>query len=60
MIRRLNIKLEDFKIYETLKDFNKKFELNIKDIDIKELDLKYKVIKNKDFEFFKMISLSLI
>ena len=45
MIRRLDIKLEDFKIYETLKDFNKKFELNIKDIDIKELDLKYKVIK---------------
>ena len=53
MIRRLDIKTEDFKIYETLKEFNEKLKLNIIDIDIKELDLKNKYIGNEELEFLK-------
>ena len=56
MIRRLDIKTEDFKIYETLKKFNKKLKLNIIDIDIKELYLEYKNIGSKELEFLKNIN----
>ena len=42
MLRRLDIKKENFKSYEILKEFNEKLKLNIIDIDIKELDLKNK------------------
>ena len=37
---RLNIAKEDYKVYELLKEFNIKYDLNIEDIDIKELNLK--------------------
>ena len=56
MIRRLDIKTEDFKIYETLKEFNEKLKLNIIDIDIKELDLRKKNIGNKELEFLKNVN----
>ena len=56
MIKRLDIKTEDYKIYELLKEFNEKIELNIKDIDIKELDLRKKNIGNKKLEFLKNIN----
>ena len=31
--------MEDFEIYITLKEFNNKYNINIEDIDIKELNL---------------------
>ena len=64
MIRRLDIKKEDFKIYETLKEFNEKLKLNIIDIDIKELDLSWnkisdiKVLENVNFKVLKELNLS--
>ena len=36
---KLNINKQDFEIYINLKDFNKKYSINIEDIDIKELNL---------------------
>ena len=41
---KLNINKKDFEIYISLKDFNNKYNKNIEDIDIKELNLcrKYK------------------
>ena len=56
MIRRLDIKTEDFKIYETLKEFNEKLKLNIIDIDIKELYLKYKNVGTKELEILKNVN----
>ena len=56
MVVKVNIKTEDFKIYETLKEFNEKLKLNIIDIDIKELDLTNKNIGNKELEFLKNIN----
>ena len=56
MLRRLDIKIENFKIYETLKEFNEQLKLNIIDIDIKELDLTNKNIGNKELEFLKNIN----
>ena len=57
MIKRLDIKADDFKIYETLKEFNEKLKLNIIDIDIKELDLKYKNIGKEELELLKKVNL---
>ena len=56
MIRRLYIKTEDFKIYEKIKEFNEKLKLYIVDIDIKELDLKYKIIGKKKLELLKNVN----
>ena len=56
MLRRLDVKIENFKIYETLKEFNEQLKLNIIDIDIKELDLTNKNIGNKELEFLKNIN----
>ena len=41
---KLNINKEDFEIYITLKEFNNKYNTNIKDIDIKGLDLSERYI----------------
>jgi len=43
---KLNINKEDFEIYITLKEFNNKYKTNIEDIDIRELNLYRKNIKN--------------
>ena len=43
-MHKLNITIEDFKIYKIIKEFNEKFELNIKVIDIEELNLSHKRI----------------
>ena len=43
---RLNITKVNFLEYAKLKEFNNKFETNIKDIDIKELNLYKKNIGN--------------
>ena len=48
ILSRLNIKKEDFEVYESLKEFNSKYRINIEDIDIDELILnryKKKVMK---------------
>ena len=42
MFRRLDIKTEDYKIYELLKDIKEQLKINITDIDIKELVLQNK------------------
>ena len=44
---KLNINKEDFEIYLYLKEFNDKYKTNIKDIDIKELNLNENYIKNE-------------
>ena len=49
--KRLTIKLDitkqDFEIYVYLKEFNNKYNTNIKDIDKRELDLSNRYIENK-------------
>ena len=45
LLDKLNITKKDFKVYELLKEFNKEFNLNIRDIDIEELDLNKKNIE---------------
>jgi len=47
LLARLNINKEDFEIYIALKKLNKKYNTNIEDIDIKELNLGDKCIDNK-------------
>ena len=44
--KRLNIVKKEFEAYKSLKELNLKFNLNIKDIDIEELDLNKKYIEN--------------
>ena len=44
MLDILNITKDDFQLYRYLKEFNKKYNLNIEDIDIKELNLTNKYI----------------
>ena len=56
MIQRLDIKKEDFKMYELLKEFNEKLKLNIIDIDIKELYLKHKNVGTKELEILKNVN----
>ena len=45
LLNRLYITIEDFISYKFLKEFNKDFNLSIKDIDIEELDLNKKNIE---------------
>ena len=44
---KLDINKEDFEIYITLKEFNNKYKTNIKDIDIRELNLSWINIENE-------------
>ena len=44
---KLDIDKEDFEIYITLKKFNNKYNINIEDIDIKELNLSNRNIENE-------------
>ena len=53
MLGRLDIKTENFKNYELLKEFNELLKLNIIDIDIKKLNLNRKDIGNKELELLK-------
>ena len=52
---KLDIDNKDFKIYITLKEFNNKYNINIEDIDIKELDLNHKYIRNKGLKYLVKI-----
>ena len=53
--RRLNITNEEFKAYENLKAFNKKFNNIIDDIDIEEINLNEKGIENNDLQLLCQI-----
>ena len=55
MLDKLYITKGDFKIYEQLKEFNEIFGVNIRDIDIEELDLTTKIDDNDKFEYFNKI-----
>ena len=55
LLNRLNITIEDFKVYISLKEFNKIFNLNIGDIDIKELDLSKRNIGNEYLQYLNNI-----
>ena len=46
-LSRLNINIENFEIYEKLKEFYDKYGIYIEDIDIKDLNLNKKCIGNK-------------
>ena len=47
MLMRLNINKQEFEIYTKLKEFNNKYSTNIEDIDVKELNLNKRRIKNE-------------
>ena len=44
LLNRLEITKEDYKVYGSLKEFNKLFDINYSDIDIEEIDLNKKNI----------------
>ena len=48
---KLDINKKDFEIYITLKEFNNKYNINIEDIDIKELKLNRGYIGNESKRF---------
>ena len=52
---KLNIKKEDFEQFISLKEMNLKFNLVIKDIDIKELNLENKNLDNNIIEYLANI-----
>ena len=47
---KLNINKEDFEIYIILKEFNNKYQTNIIDIDIRELNLSERQIGNEELK----------
>ena len=52
---KLTINKEDFEIYLNLKDFNNKYYINIRDIDLKEVNLSHKHIGNEGLkDLFKI------
>ena len=55
MIKKLNIKKEDFEQFILLKEMNIKFKLNIKDIDINKLCLVNKNLENNFIEHLNKI-----
>ena len=52
---KINITLEDFKVYKYLKEFKKKYLIKINDIDIKELAINNMEIRNQ-VEIFNKIN----
>ena len=55
LINKLNITKEDFENFKLLKDMNNKFNLDIKDIEIKELNLEKRELGNEILEYLKKI-----
>ena len=55
ILERINITQEDFKVYIYVKDSNKKYNLNIEDIDISELTLKDKHLGNEGLKSLSKI-----
>ena len=56
--QKINITLEEYKIYNKIKILNENFELNIKDNNLEELNLSHKRLGTKS-ESFKRINISL-
>ena len=54
-INKLNIKKGDFEKFKLIKEINKKYNLDVKDIEIKELNLKSKCLGNEIIEYWKRI-----
>ena len=52
---KLYITKEDFEIYASLKDFNEVFNLNIRDIDIEELDLSMKITDIETLKYLNIV-----
>ena len=55
LMNKLNIKKEDFEQFILLKEMNLKFNLDIKDIEIKELNLENKNLGNDILEYLTKI-----
>ena len=55
MVNKLNIEKEDFEQFTLLKEMNLKFNLDIKDIEIKELNLENKNLGNDILEYLTKI-----
>ena len=55
LLDKLNITKDNFKVYKILKEFNKKYDIYIEDIDIKELNLNRKCIDNEGLQYLKRI-----
>ena len=51
LLDKLNITIEDYK-NEHIRDFNERFQLNIKNTDVKELNLSFKNMTDKDLDYF--------
>ena len=52
---RLNINIEQYENYILLKEFNKKYNTTIEDIDNKQLNLEYEYIRNEGLNFLFII-----
>ena len=55
LYNKLDIEKKDFKVYEILQEFNKKYNTNIEDIDLREINLNYCSINNGGLKYFKRI-----
>ena len=58
LINKLDITKKDFEIYESLKEFNKINNCNLRDIDDEELDLNTKNIGNENLKYLNIIELN--
>ena len=56
LIKKLNIKKEDFENFKLLKEMNQRFNLDIKDIEIKELNLMNSDLGNEILEYLKKVN----
>ena len=55
LIKKFNITKEDFENFKLLKEMNQRFNLDVKDIEIKILNLECKSLGNEKLEYFKRI-----
>ena len=53
---KINIELKDYIYFKLLKDFNNKYDSNIDNTDIGELNLEYKTIRNSGLRYLAQIS----
>ena len=52
LLNKLNIEQKDYYEYYLMKELNKKYELNIKDVDTTKIELSEKELKEDVFEYF--------
>ena len=55
IMNHLNITKEDFKAYEVLEQFNNKYNTDIEDIEIDELDLNKSNLSNEGLKYLRMV-----